>query len=51
MKRKELKAIISAFRVYNIGCAYCPGDGEEQGKVYDLLKEMKVSHSAKVWGR
>lgn len=51
IKRRELKSLLSAFSVYRMGCAYCPGINGEVGELDKILNSMKQSHSQKSWGK
>lgn len=50
-KRAELKAVIAAYNVYRMGCAYCPGEDIAVGDLKSALERLKAALSVKSWGR
>lgn len=49
-KRAELKDVIKAAGIYQMGCAYCPDYDSETHDLFEALNKMKKSHSYKEWG-
>jgi len=50
-KRRELKAVIEAWKIYRLGSAYCPGYPDDNFAASSALRRLKLSHTAKAWGR
>ena len=51
LKRKQLKKIVEAAKLYRLDCAWCPGYKKDMGALDDILETMTDSHSVKKWGR
>lgn len=50
IKRRELNAVIEAFKKFRTGCAFCPGyaDGTVD-KAGDTLNQLKSALSPRQW--